>query len=71
MQQKSRKKHATFSQNIARIAKRCPENIRSDVKSVKLLYPKVLKKKNKKRITVVRAVTVVTVVRKIMQPLHK
>ena len=58
--------------SIARIAKRCPENITSVDKCVKLLFPKVLRKKEKKikmkRVTVVTAVTVVTVVRKIKQP---
>ena len=36
--------------NIARIAKRCPENITSVVKCVKLLFPKVLSSKKKKRL---------------------
>ena len=57
-----------INQNIARIAKRWPENITLVVKFVKLLFPKVLKvNKN----TLVTAVTVVTVITKIMQPLRK
>ena len=70
----SHKNHATSSQrkssnlltqNIARIAKRCPENISSIVKCVKLLFPKVLKK------YLFTVAIAVTVVRQIMQPLHK
>ena len=58
--------------NIARIAKRCPENITLVVKCVKLHFPKVLRKLTYLFLffTVVTAVTVVTVVRTIMQPLH-
>ena len=33
-----------YKKNIARIAKRCPENIASVVKCVKLFLPKVLRK---------------------------
>ena len=36
-----------IGKKIARIAKRCPENITSDVKCVKLLFPKVRRKKRK------------------------
>ena len=33
------KNYVTYQQNIARIAKRCPENITTVVKCVKLLFP--------------------------------
>ena len=58
--------------NIARIAKRCPENISLVVKCLKLLFLKVLRKYTFfSFFIVVTAVTVGTVVRKIMQPHHK
>ena len=64
--------YLAWSKNIARIAKRCPENITSVVKCVKLLLPKVLSKYlKKKKNTVVTAVTEVTIVRKITQPLKE
>ena len=37
---------AELNKNIARIAKRCPENITSIVKCVKFLFPKVVWKLN-------------------------
>ena len=61
--------HAASPQNIARIAKRCPENITSVVRCIKLLFPKVLRKFF--FFTVVTAVTVVRVLKTIMKPFHK
>ena len=59
------KKKLQTSKNIGRTAKRCPENVRSVVKCVKLLFPKVLRKFQKH--TVVTAATVVIIVRKVVQ----
>ena len=44
------KNHAISQQNIVRIAKRCPENITSVVKCVKLHFPKKTRKKEKNRL---------------------
>ena len=61
------------TKNIARIAKRCPENITLFVKCFKLLFPKVLRKRKEKRsflrgcaiflttVTTVTAFTTVTI----------
>ena len=38
----------SINKNIARIPRRCPENITSVVKCVKLLFPKVLRKEKEK-----------------------